>query len=284
MTEILKEIFRSKLAVTGLLLVGSLVFVALAGPLFWSIDPLKINLDLVIQEPFGPKAPSFSHPFGTDDLGRDLLARVIYGARVSLQIGVLAMFIAAAIGITLGMIAGYYGGWVDMVITWWIDTAFAFPAALLAIAVMAIVPNPSVFWIFIVLGLIGWAGIARIVRGKVLAVREEEFTDAARALGASDFRIMFRHILPNCMAPLMVATTINIAGNILTEAWLSFLGLGAQPPVPSWGLMVTEGQAYLSTHYWMCLFPGLAIVVTVLGWNLLGDGLRDVLDPRFKEF
>jgi len=281
--QLWKEIVKSKLAVTGLFLVGFLVLIAALGPLLCPYDPFEINLDLVIAEPYGPKPPSPEHPFGTDDLGRDLLARIIYGARVSLQVGVLAMLIAAGIGITLGTLAGYFGGWVDAVITWLIDTAFAFPAALLAIAVMAIVPNPSVFWIFIVLGLIGWAGIARVVRGKVLAVREEEFADAARALGARNYRVMLRHILPNCMAPLMVAATINIAGNILTEAWLSFLGLGAQPPIPSWGLMVTEGQAYLSTHYWMCLFPGLAIALTVLGWNLLGDGLRDALDPRLKD-
>ncbi|HPQ38816.1 MAG TPA: ABC transporter permease [bacterium] len=281
--QLWNEIVKSKLAVTGLFLVGFLVIVAVAGPFVYPHDPFRIDLDMVIREPYGPKPPSAEHLFGTDDLGRDMLARIIYGARVSLQVGVLAMLIAAGIGITLGTLAGYFGGWVDAVITWMIDTAFAFPAALLAIAVMAIVPNPSVFWIFIVLGLIGWAGIARVVRGKVLAVREEEFADAARALGARHHRVMLRHILPNCTAPLMVAATINIAGNILTEAWLSFLGLGAQPPIPSWGLMVTEGQAYLSTHYWMCLFPGLAIALTVLGWNLLGDGLRDALDPRLKD-
>lgn len=278
-----QEIRRSKLAMAGLCLVTLVFLTALLGPLIWTLDPLEINLDLIIQEPYGPKPPSPAHPFGTDDLGRDLLARIIYGARISLQVGILAMIIATVIGVSLGTLAGYFGGWIDLVITWLTDTAFSFPAALLAIAVMAIVPNPSIFWIFIVLGLIGWAGIARVVRGKVLVVREDEYTAAARALGSSHFRIMIKHILPNCLAPVMVASTINIAGNILTEAWLSFLGLGAQPPLPSWGLMVTEGQAYLSTHYWMCLFPGLAIAFTVLGWNLFGDGLRDALDPRFKD-
>ena len=282
MGYLVSEIKKSKLAVTGFVMVGSLILIAILGPLLWPLDPFEIDLDLVIEAPYGPKAPSSAHPFGTDDLGRDLLARVIYGARVSLQVGILAMLIAGTIGITLGVVAGYFGGWVDTAVTWLMDTAFAFPAALLAIGVMAIVPNPSVFWIFTVLGLIGWAGIARVVRGKVLAVKEEEFVDAAKAMGSGHIRIMLIHILPNCLAPLMVSATINIAGNILTEAWLSFLGLGAQPPIPSWGLMVTEGQAYLSTHYWMCLFPGLAIAVTVLGWNLLGDGLRDALDPRFK--
>ncbi|MBN1297400.1 ABC transporter permease [bacterium] len=278
-----KEITCSKLAVAGMLLVGSLIVIAGIGPFICPHDPFEIDLDRVIAEPYGPKAPSRTHPFGTDDLGRDLLARIIYGSRVSLQIGVLAMVIAVGIGVTMGTLAGYFGGWVDMIITWLMDTAFAFPAALLAIAVMAIVPNPDIFWIFVVLGLIGWAGIARIVRGRVLAVRSEEYASAARALGAGHVRIMLRHILPNCTAPLMVAATMNVAGNILTEAWLSFLGLGAQPPIPSWGLMVTEGQAYMSTHYWMCLYPGLAIALTVLGWNLLGDGLRDALDPRLKD-
>ncbi len=278
------EIKKSKLAIIGLTIVLFLVIIAVLGPLVVKYDPFEIDLDLVIAEPFGPKSPSWDHPFGTDDLGRDLLSRVIYGARISLQVGFLAMVIATSIGIVLGTLAGYYGGWIDWLVTWMTDTAFAFPAALLAIGVMAIVPNPSVFWIFVVLGLIGWAGIARVVRGKVLAVREEDYTEAARALGAGDLRIIIRHILPNSLAPIMVAATINIAGNILTEAWLSFLGLGAQPPIPSWGLMVTEGQPYLASHYWMCLFPGIAIALTVLGWNLLGDGLRDALDPRLRDF
>ncbi|MBN1879841.1 ABC transporter permease [bacterium] len=283
MKQLWKEIRKSKLAVTGLLVVSILILTAALGPFFLHYDPYAIDLDLVIRHPYGPKSPSVDHPLGTDDLGRDLLSRIVYGSRVSLQVGILAMLIATCIGVTLGMLAGYFGGWLDLIITWLTDTAFAFPAALLAIAVMAIVPNPDIFWIFLVLGLIGWAGIARVVRGKVLSVKEEEYTQSARALGAGHIRIMIYHILPNCMAPIMVSATINIAGNILTEAWLSFLGLGAQPPTPSWGLMVTEGQAYLATHYWMCLFPGLAIAITVLGWNLLGDGLRDALDPRLKD-
>ena len=283
MKQLWKEIRKSKLAVTGLIVVLSLVLTAVFGPLIVRHDPYALDLDMVIQQPYGPKPPSSDHILGTDDLGRDVLARIVYGARVSLQVGILAMVIATSIGVTLGLLAGYFGGWIDWVITWLTDTAFAFPAALLAIAVMAIVPNPDIFWIFVVLGLIGWAGIARVVRGKVISVKEEEFAQSARALGAGHMRIMLRHILPNCIAPIMVSATINIAGNILTEAWLSFLGLGAQPPTPSWGLMVTEGQAYLATHYWMCLFPGLAIALTVLGWNLLGDGLRDALDPRLKD-
>jgi peptide/nickel transport system permease protein len=284
MREFWKEIRKSKLALIGLTIVSILVLAALTAPFIVPYDPFKIDLDLVIQDPHGPKPPSSEHWFGTDDLGRDLFSRVLYGSRISLMIGVLAMGIATVIGVILGTLAGYYGGWIDTVITWMTDTAFAFPAALLAIGVMAIVPNPNVFWIFVVLGLIGWAGVARVIRGKILSVREEDFTEAARAIGAGDFRIIFRHVLPNSMAPIMVSATIGIAGNILTEAWLSFLGLGAQPPIPSWGLMVTEGQAYLASHYWMCLFPGIAIAITVLGWNLLGDGLRDALDPRLRDF
>ncbi|MBN1356819.1 ABC transporter permease [bacterium] len=284
MGRIWKQILKSKLAVIGIVIVTCLVLAAILAPALAPYDPFEIDLDLVIQEPPGPKPPSRAHWFGTDDLGRDLFSRVMYGARISLMVGVLAMGIATVIGVILGTLAGYYGGWVDAVITWMTDTAFAFPAALLAIGVMAIVPNPSVFWIFVVLGLIGWAGVARVIRGKILSVREEDYTEAARAVGAGDFRIICRYLLPNSIAPIMVSATIGIAGNILTEAWLSFLGLGAQPPVPSWGLMVTEGQAYLASHYWMCLFPGIAIAVTVLGWNLLGDGLRDALDPRLRDF
>ncbi len=278
-----KELRKSKMAVDGLIIVGLLILVAVFAPLIAPYDPYDIELDTVIGEPFGPKPPSWEHPFGTDDLGRDLLSRVIYGSRISLQVGIIAMGIAVVIGVVLGTLAGYFGGWIDHLITWLTDTAFSFPPALLAIAVMALVPNPSVFWIFMVLGFIGWASIARIVRGRVYSLKTDDYVESARALGAGHVRIMLRHIVPNCLPPILVAGTVSIAGNILTEAWLSFLGLGAQPPHPSWGLMVTEGQAYLATHYWMCLFPGLAIALTVLGWNLLGDGLRDALDPRFKD-
>ncbi|MBN1550881.1 ABC transporter permease [bacterium] len=284
MKDVVKKICRSKLAVTGLIIVLFLVFIALFAPLLAPFDPYAIDLDLVISEPFGPKPPSWDHPFGTDDLGRDMLSRIIYGSRISLMVGSVAMLIAVFIGIVLGTLAGFYGGIVDSIVTWMTDTAFAFPAALLAIGVMAIVPNPSIFWIFVVLGFIGWAGVARVIRGKVLSIREEEYIEAAKALGAKDIRLILRHLLPNSLAPIMVTATIGVAGNILTEAWLSFLGLGAQPPIPSWGLMVTVGQPYLASHYWMCLFPGAAIAITVLGWNLLGDGLRDALDPKLRDF
>ena len=252
---------------------------ALFAPFMSPNDPYEIDLDSK------ELAPSASHPFGTDSLGRDVFARVLYGARISLKVGLLAMGISLIIGTTLGALAGYFGGITDTLIMRMTDVFLALPAALLALAVMAIFENPSVNKIFLVLGLIGWTTIARLVRAKVMELRNEEFVIASVALGYNWFRTLTRHILPNAMAPIIVAVTIGIAGNILTEAWLSFLGLGAEPHIPSWGRMITEGQSYLATasRPWIYIFPGLALFFTVIGFNILGDGLRDILDPTIKE-
>jgi len=259
----------------GLALVGLLLAVSLAAGLLAPADPFRVDVARVMSP------PSADHPFGTDYLGRDVLSRVLYGSRISLTVGVIAVLISGLVGTAVGAVAGYAGGWVDEVLMRITDIVLAFPTALLALAVMAIFENPTVGKIFIVLGLVGWAGIARLVRAEVMAVRERDYVTAARAVGVGPVGIVVRHVLPNTLGTLLVALTLGVAGNILTEAWLSFLGLGAQPPTPSWGAMITEGQFFLTTRPWVCIFPGAAILITVLGFNMLGDGLRDVLDPRF---
>jgi len=275
----LKSFFRSKSALIGIVIVGGFFLAAAFSPLISVDDPYEIDLE--IKE----ISPSFEHPFGTDGLGRDIFSRVIYGARISLKVGILAMTISVVIGTVLGALAGYFGGKTDALIMRITDIFLAMPAALLALAVMAVFENPSVNKIFIVLGFIGWTTIARLVRSRVMEIRNEEYVIAAVALGYGSMRTLVRHVLPNSVAPLIVAATIGIAGNVLTEAWLSFLGLGAEPHIPSWGRMITEGQAYLATASkpWIYVFPGLALFLTVMGFNMLGDGLRDILDPTLKE-
>lgn len=271
---------RSKLAVSGSALIGLLVAAAVLAPVVSPFHPIH-DYDFATRS---LKAPSRTHLMGTDAQGRDVLSRVLHGARISLVVGVAATAISLAIGLTLGALSGYYGGWVDNLIMRFTDMVFAFPAPLFVIAVAAVFERRSIVVLFWILGLIGWPGIARIVRGKVIEVKATEYTEAARAMGAGGVRIIARHILPNSLAPIMVAASIGIAGNILTEAWLSFLGLGLAPEVPSWGNMISEGAAAIyAKKAWLCLFPGAALIVAVLGFNLLGDGLRDTLDPRLEE-
>ncbi len=271
-----REIRRSKMAVAGLIVTVLLIFVALSAPVISPGDPKKTNLDAITLP------PSRENILGTDDLGRDIASRIIYGSRISLSVGIVAEAISLAIGITIGALAGYYGRWLDNLLMRFTDIIFAFPTALFAIAVSAVFERRSIVTLFLILGLIGWAGVARLVRGTVLSVKEREFAEAAKALGARDARIILRHILPNSLAPVIIAGSIGIAGNVLTEAWLSFLGLGLEASVPSWGNMIRDGQQFITTKPWICFFPGLAIIITVLGFNLLGDGLRDILDPRLR--
>ncbi len=270
------QLRRSRHATVGVSIVLVLVLAAVLAPLVAPYDPYEANLKETLQP------PSSRHLMGTDDLGRDILSRILYGARISLQVGVIAEVISLAIGITVGAIAAHYRGWVDMTLMRVADMFFAFPTALFAMAVIAVFEEPSVAKIFIVLGIVNWAAIARLVRGSLLSIKEREFVEAARAVGTGSTRLMVRHLLPNALAPILVVATIGVAGNILTEAWLSFLGLGAQAPLASWGSMITAGQPFIYTKPWICLCPGLAIVITVLGFNLFGDGLRDILDPRLK--
>ena len=227
-----------------------------------------------------PSPPDAEHFLGTDPLGRDVLSRLLHGARVSLVVGVTAEMIALILGLGVGALAGYRGGRIDALLMRGADLLLAFPVPLLAMGAIAVFESPSLTLVFVVLGLMGWGGIARLVRGEVLSLREREFADAARALGAGTGRIAFRHLLPNALAPALVTATVGVAGNILTEAWLSFLGLGAQPPTPSWGGMIAEAQAYLTTRPWLCVYPGLALALTVGGFLILADGLRAALDPR----
>jgi peptide/nickel transport system permease protein len=266
---------RSKLAFAGLVIVLGLVLLAFIGPSIAPYDPTDINVRERTQ------APSWSHPFGTDDRGRDILSRVLYGARVSLKVGVIAVGISATIGTFLGAISGYFGGWLDEVIMRLTDVLFAFPAILLAIAIMAML-GPSASNAMIAIGVVYTPIFARITRASVLAVRGEVFVEAARALGANSPRIIARHIMPNVIAPVIVETTLSLAFAILAEAALSFLGLGTPPPAPSWGRMLSEGRDFMQDAPWMGFFPGLAIVLAVIGFNFLGDGLRDALDPRLK--
>jgi peptide/nickel transport system permease protein len=223
--------------------------------------------------------PSLDHPFGTDDLGRDILSRVVLGAAVSLRVGFLAVAFALVVGALIGLLAGYYGRWVDDVLMRFMDVLFAFPAVLLAIAVLA-VRGPGAGNTALAIGIVYIPVFARVTRASVLGVREEVYVRASRSVGASDFRLLTRHVLPNAAPPIIVQTSISLAFAVLAEAALSFLGLGTQPPNPSWGLMLAEGRGFIDLAWWLAFFPGMAIFLTVLCFNLLGDGLRDVLDPR----
>ena len=266
---------RSKLALIGLAIVGVLVVLAIVGPTVAPYDPNDLN----VRQRSLP--PSLNHPFGTDDRGRDVLSRVLYGARVSLQVAVIAVGISATLGVLLGAVSGYLGGWVDELIMRFTDILFAFPGILLAIAIMGVL-GPSVTNAMIALGIVYTPIFARITRGSVLVIRSEVFVEAARSSGAAAPRIVSRHVMPNVVAPIIVETTLSLAFAILAEAALSFLGLGTPPPAPSWGRMLSEGRSFIQDAPWMGIFPGLAIVLTVMGFNFLGDGLRDALDPRLK--
>ncbi|NOQ51331.1 MAG: peptide ABC transporter permease [Desulfuromonadales bacterium C00003093] len=226
--------------------------------------------------------PSWEHPMGTDDLGRGVLVRMLYGARISLLVGFVAVGVSSLIGILFGSLAGYYGGWIDALIMRFVDIMLCFPTFFLILAVIAFL-DPSIWNIMIVIGLTSWMGVARLIRAEFLSLRQRDFVLAAQALGASDLRLIFRHILPNALSPVLVSATLGIAGAILTESALSFLGIGVQPPTPSWGNMLITGKQTLGSAWWLSVFPGVAILITVLGYNLLGEGIRDALDPRLKE-
>jgi ABC-type dipeptide/oligopeptide/nickel transport system permease subunit len=252
---------------------------ALLGSFLSPHDPYRIPEDLEVTSLLSPR---FDHPFGTDLLGRDLLSRVLYGARISLLVGLLVELFVTPFGVIIGLFAGYFGGKMDAVLMRCTDAVMAFPGLVLAIAMTAVFEQPGLFSVIIVLTAVRWTTAARLVRGQVLSLRESEYIVAIRALGGGEGRIIFRHLLPNCGAPILVAMTFGIASNILSEAGLSFLGLGVQPPTVSWGSLLAEGAVYLTVKPWLCIFPGIAITVTVLGFHLFGDGLRDLLDPRLR--
>ena len=258
----------------GIAVIVIMALAAIAAPLIAS-DPLKIDLTNFLQK------PSAAHWLGTDVQGRDIWSRLVYGARVSLTVGLISQGIALLLGVTLGLLAGYYGRWIDELVMRLADVTLAFPTLLLLIAMVAAF-QPSMGVVFATIGVVGWAGMARLVRGQVLVVRQLEYVQAIRALGAKDVRVMLQHVLPNVIAPVVIAATLGVAGAIMAEAALSFLGLGVPPPTPSWGSMIADGRDLdqLRRAPWTSVFPGMAIGAAVLGFNLLGDALRDALDPR----
>lgn len=266
------------------IVVGSLILLffglmALLSTLLAPYDPYRIPEGV---QGLSLLPPQSDHWFGTDLLGRDLLSRVLYGARISLVVGIAVELVVTPIGVIIGLFAGYFGGRMDSVLMRITDAVMAFPGLVLAIALTAVLEQPGLLSVIIVLTAVRWTTVARLVRGQVLSLREAEHIAAINALGAGKGRIIFRHLLPNCLAPILVAMTFGVASNILSEAGLSFLGLGVQPPMVSWGSLLAEGAAYLTVKPWLCVFPGLAITCTVLGFHVLGDGLRDVLDPRLR--
>ncbi|MGH2460444.1 MAG: ABC transporter permease [Chloroflexota bacterium] len=270
----LRRLGQSPTALAGATIIGAVVVIALAAPVLSPDHPFA-----QIARPLLRASPRYL--LGTDDLGRDELSRVIWGARVSLYVGILSVSIAIALGATSGLLAAFYGRWVDALLMRIMDVLFSLPAIVLAIAITSIL-GPSLTNAMIAIGIVYAPTFARIARGPALAVMNLPYIDAARTLGAPDWRIMSRHVLPNVSAPLLVQTTVSLSTAILTEAALSFLGLGTQPPTPSWGLMLSDARQYMLLDPWIAIFPGAAIAITVLGFNLLGDGLRDILDPRIQ--
>ena len=272
---LMRRLLRSKAAVFGLVIISLMLLCALFGPLIATHDYVKQDLPSMLQP------PSNAHLFGTDEFGRDIFSRVIYGSRVSIKVGFLAVGISLLTGLFFGSIAGYYGRLLDSVICALIDIALAFPMTLLAIAIIAVL-GPGLFNVCLAIALSSWGSFARISRGQFLSLKNQEFVEAARILGYSDARIIFRHILPNSLAPLVVLTTLEVPKAIIVEATLSFLGLGIQPPLPSWGSIMSSGRSFLFHAPWITIFPGIMIILIVMGFNLLGDALRDSLDPRLR--
>ncbi|HKO00621.1 MAG TPA: nickel transporter permease, partial [Thermoanaerobaculia bacterium] len=276
MNKNIKRLAKNFAFSAGLILTVSLVLIAVLAPLIAPFDPDVQDTSRRLEE------PSKQHPLGLDDLGRDVFSRIVFGARVSLRVGFSVVIIASFIGITLGAIAGYFGGAIDTAVMRLSDILLAFPGILLAIALVAVL-GPSLNNVILALSTIGWVGYARLVRGQVLKVREMEYVTAAKALGAKSPRVIVLHVLPNVINPVIVMATLGLAGAILSEAALSFLGLGVQPPTPSWGAMLTSGRRYLGLANHLAIFPGAAIMLAVMGLNFLGDGLIDALDPKYRK-
>ncbi len=268
-----QHLMKNKFAVTGGVLVLLVFVLSIFAPLVAPYSPSTIDIKNILVE------PSFSHPLGTDELGRDVLSRMLWGGRISLEVGFVAVGIATIIGIILGAIAGYYGGHVDGIIMRAVDIMLSIPTIFLVLAVIAIL-EPSIVNIMIVIGLTSWMEPARLIRAEFISLKEREFVIAAQAMGAVDARIIIKHILPNGLSPILVSATMGIGGAVLIESALSFLGLGVQPPTPSWGSLLSSGKDNIEIAWWLSAFPGLAILITVLGYNLLGEGIRDALDPR----
>jgi peptide/nickel transport system permease protein len=272
----LSRIVKSKTSLVGMIIILLLITVAIFAPVIATHTPTDTDIINRYQ------APSAEHYLGTDELGRDIYSRIIYGSRITIKIGVISVGIAMVIGVLLGAVAGFFGRWVDQIIMRIIDIMMAFPSILLAIALIAVL-GKSLTNAMIAVGIVGIPHFARIVRSTVLSVKETEYIEASRVIGAKNGRILFSHVLPNCLAPIIVQATLTVGTAILDAAGLSFLGLGAQPPLPEWGAMLSDGRSALQTAPWVVMFPGLEIFMVVLGFNLFGDGLRDALDPRLKQ-
>lgn len=269
----LRRIINHNLALVGLLILVPMFICAVAAPILSPHDPVEPDLKNILA------SPSWSHPFGTDTLGRDVFSRVIYGSRISLLVGFVSVGIATLIGIMVGALSGYSGGIVDELIMRFVDLMMCFPTFFLILAVIALL-EPSIWNIMIVIGLTNWMGIARLVRAEIMSIKNKEYVLAAKAMGFPNRRIIFGHVLPNSLSPVYVVATLGIGGAILTESALSFLGIGVQPPTPSWGNILTQAKDNIEVAWWLSLYPGLAIFLTVMGYNLLGEGLRDIFDPR----
>lgn len=274
--QTLAALRANKLAVSGSALIGLVFFLSIFAPLIAPYDPSRIDTTSILT------GPGRAHLLGTDELGRDVLSRMLWGGRISLEVGFVAVGIATIIGVILGSLSGYYGGWIDSVIMRCVDIMLSIPTIFLVLAVIAIL-EPNIINIMIVIGLTSWMEPARLVRAEFIALKEREFVIGARAIGATDSRIIIRHILPNGISPIIVSATMGIGGAILIESALSFLGLGVQPPTPSWGSLLSSGKDNIEIAWWLTAFPGGAILLTVIGYNLVGEGIRDALDPRRLE-
>ncbi len=272
---ILRELFHSPLVIFGLVVVLIMVVLAIFAPAIAPYDPAKINF-MAVTAP-----PSTAHLLGTDDVGRDMLSRIIYGSRIDLMVGFLTILGAIVIGLPLGAVAAYRGGWADEIIMRVTDMFLSFPSLVLAMALAAAL-GPGLIHAMEAMLITWWPWYTRLIRGQILSIKENTYVEAAKAVGANDFRVVLRHVLPNSLSPIIVQGTMDIGNAILTAASLSFIGLGAQPPQPEWGAMITIGRNYIQQYWWMATFPGLAILLTVIGFNLFGDGLRDSLDPRLR--
>lgn len=272
---VFRQYWASSLNRVGLVLVLFMFGVAIFAPALAPYSPTEYNLDDQLVP------PSSAHLMGTDEQGRDVLSRMIYGSRVSLSVGFVAVFLYVSLGVVIGAIAGYYGGKVDMIISRLMEIVMCFPTFFLILAVLAFI-GPSLFNIMVIIGITGWTGIARLVRGEFLKLRNQDFVTSSQASGASAFRVIFRHILPNAMAPVMVAATFGIASAVLVESSLSYLGFGVQPPTPSWGDILSQSRDFMDIAWWLMAFPGIAIFLTITAFNLVGEGLRDAVDPKLK--
>jgi len=278
-----KRLKRNRPAMIGLVIIILFTILAILSPVLSPADPIKQDLSNRLKPPGSTSniCKNGIYILGSDEFGRDILSRILYGARISLSVGIISQILVTIVGVTMGSLAGYYGGKIDMLIMRLADILFAFPDLLFYIGVMFAL-GPSIYNVFVALALIGWAGMARLVRSQVISLREMEYIEAAKAQGLSDLRIILKHILPNCVGPIIVSITMGIPGTILAEASLSFLGLGVQPPTPSWGNMIYAARAYMRTNPMYSVWPGLAIMIMVFSFNLLGDGLRDAFDPKLK--